>query len=165
MKGITMSFGKVLATLFFAVAAISSNVASAQDMSGSHYGRGEHRRVQATQLGKVEAVRRVTLNTEASDKSRMIGGAVGAAVGGLLGAKRNQNYAVSSLFAVLGGAGGAMIADKVAYETRDALEIVVRLDSGNAIVLVQEVDPQYPIYAGDRVRLIEGREVRVAPIG
>jgi outer membrane lipoprotein SlyB len=153
----------IVVSMLSVVAIVEAGASYADDMTGSYYNRGEQRRIQSTRLGRVEGVRAVTLNTEASITGKATGAAVAAALGGLLAGRVGNPYAQFAV-ASLAGVGGGFIGGKVSQESVDALEIVVTLDQGGSVVVVQEVDPRYPVQSGDRVRLIEGREVRVATI-
>lgn len=134
-----------------------------QDMSGSHYQRGEHRRIQYEKTGVVVDARHVTLNTEATYQARAAGAALGGAITSLAGRNMSSNVAQIAL-AILGAAGGERAANYIAKDSCDSVELVIRLDTGGNIVVVQETDPRYRIGRGDRVRIIEGQEVRVAPL-
>lgn len=159
-------FGKnlkaVVVGLFVTLFAMSSAV-MAQDMTGSAYSKADMRRYQQVKTGRVEAIRQVTRQIDASVSARATGAALGSVVAGAVGAQTGNNAGMYIL-AVIGGLGGDMVAKTVASEARPAIEMVIRLDQGGVIVVVQDEDSQWPIYQGDYVRLIEGNEVRVAPI-
>lgn len=159
-------FVKSRAVIIGALASISmitGGCAVTQDMAGSHYNRGEHRRIQYEKTGVVVDARQVTLNTEATYQARAAGAALGGAITLLAGRNTSSNVAQIAL-AILGAAGGERAANFIAMDSRDSVEFVIRLDSGSNIVVVQETDPRYRISRGDRVRIIEGQEVRVAPL-
>lgn len=146
--------------VFLAVVSFSS---MATDMAGSTYSTTEIQRYQYLKTGVVEGTRTVSIEMEANYAVRASGAAAGAALLGVAAQKANNPLA-QFVLASLGGVAGERVAAKVGREMRPAQEIVVRLDQGGYVVVVQEVDGQWPIYQGDRVRLVEGQQVRVVPI-
>lgn len=153
MKSVTRSI-----VVFSAV--ILTGCAATQDMTGSYYNRGEHRQIQSQETGVIVDARQVTLNTAPSTEARTLGAVLGGAVAGL--AVRNSSSQIAG--AVLGIAGGERAASYLGQQSREAAELVVKLDTGRTAVVVQEMDPKYVFRIGDRVRIIEGREARVAPV-
>ncbi|MDP2834700.1 MAG: hypothetical protein Q8Q28_15645 [Pseudomonadota bacterium] len=122
------------------------------------YERAETRRMYEVKMGVVESVRAVKLEGTGSG----VGAAAGAAVGGIAGsgAGHGKGSAVGAVIgAVIGGIGGAAAEEGI---TRKAgQEIIVRLDSGRTIAVVQE-DTGEKFAQGDRVRLLEsGGQARV----
>lgn len=136
--------------------------AFALDMTGSGYQQGEHRTIQYAKLGTVVSARAVRINVDASTNTRASGAAVGAMLAGYAGS-RNSNGA-GLLLAALGGLAGDQLAQRMASEVRDSVELTVSLDNGQTVVVVQELDASYRFARGDRVRLIEGREARISPL-
>lgn len=156
MKSVTRSI-----VVFSAV--ILTGCAATQDMTGSYYNRGEHRQIQSQETGVIVDARQVTLNTAPSTEARTLGAVLGGAVAGL--AVRNSSSQIAQIAgAVLGIAGGERAASYLGQQSREAAELVVKLDTGRTAVVVQEMDPKYVFRIGDRVRIIEGREARVAPV-
>lgn len=122
------------------------------------YERSEARRVYEVKMGVVESVRVVKLEGTSSG----VGTAAGAAVGGIAGSDvgGGKGSAVGAVLgAVVGGIAGAAAEEGI---TRKAgQEIIVRLDSGRTIAVVQE-DTGEKFAKGDRVRLLEsGGQARV----
>jgi len=84
-------------------------------------------------------------------------------VGGIGGAQVGHG-AGSSVAAVLGGVAGGVAGNALENKAteKDALEITVRLDSGEMRAIVQEADLQFT--PGQRVRLLSsGGVTRVTP--
>src|SRR6266480_4160216 len=107
--------------------------------SANVYDKHEAGREQVVRFATVESVRKVTIQGGQSG----IGGAAGGVLGG-----------------VAGGVAGNAIEEKMT--SKDALEITVRLDSGELRAIVQEADVAFT--PGQRVRLLtSGGVTRVTP--
>jgi len=126
----------------------------ASSRSGEVYSRDQARRVQHVKLGTVEMVKAVKIEGTKS----VVGPAAGAAVGGVLGntiGHGTGRTAATVLGAVAGGLAGAAAEEGITR--KDGLEITVKLDNGDAIVVVQEAGGT-PIVVGDRVRVLTGSD-------
>jgi len=130
----------------------------ASGLGSGDYERKEARRVYEVKMGVVESVRQVKLEGTESG----VGAAAGGVVGGIAGSKvgGGKGSAIGAVVgAVAGGLGGA--AAEEALTRKAGLEIVVRLDSGRTIAVVQE-DTGESFARGDRVRVLEsGGQARV----
>ena len=119
--------------------------------SGDTYTRDETRRSQNVRMGVVEEVRPVKIEGTASS----IGTSAGTVVGGIAGSTTGQGKgsAVGTVLgAVIGGVAGAAAEEGLTRE--DGTEIMVRLESGRLISVVQAGRERF--YPGDRVRVLEG---------
>jgi outer membrane lipoprotein SlyB len=115
------------------------------------YARSEARVAQTVAHGTVESVRPVRL---AEDRP-IVGTIAGAAIGGLLGNSIGHGggrAAATVIGAVGGGIAGNAIERQVSGE--DGQEIVVRLDSGSTIAVVQPGIRSFE--PGQRVRVLTG---------
>ena len=115
------------------------------------YARSEARVVQTVAYGTVESVRLVRL---AEDRP-IVGTIAGAAIGGLLGnsiGHGNGRAAATVIGAVGGGIAGNAIERNVSGE--DGQEIVIGLDSGSTIAVVQPGIRGFE--PGQRVRVLTG---------
>lgn len=115
------------------------------------YTRSEARVVQTVAYGTVESVRAVRL---AEDKP-IVGTVAGAALGGLLGNSIGHGggrAAATVIGAVGGGIAGNAIERNVTAQ--DGQEIVVRLENGTSIAVVQPGTQDFE--AGQRVRVLTG---------
>lgn len=124
----------------------------ASSKSGDVYSRDQARHEMTVRMGVVESVRSVRL--EGTDSG--VGTAAGAVVGGVAGSSvgRGKGQVVGAVVgAVLGGIAGSAIEEETTK--KQAMEITVRLDSGQTIAIVQEGDPM-TFRAGDRVRVLGG---------
>lgn len=143
----------MVAVRMFVVALLVSSVmvGCASSMSGSAYPRAQARQSQQVQYGTVENVRPVLIEGTKNN----VGTVAGAALGGLAGSNIGQGKgqiagAIGGV--LLGGLAGATVEEGVTR--RQGLEIVVRLDNGRTMAVVQEADE--PFNPGERVRLVTG---------
>jgi outer membrane lipoprotein SlyB len=127
--------------------------------SGNVYSKHEAGREQTVRMATVDSVRKVTLEGSQSG----VGAATGGVVGGVAGSQVGHG-AGSSVAAVLAGVAGGVAGNALEHKatSKDALEITVRLDSGEMRAIVQEADQQFA--PGQRVRLLSsGGVTRVTP--
>lgn len=127
--------------------------------SANVYDKHEAGREQTVRMATVDSVRKVTLAGSQSG----IGGGAGGAIGGIAGSQAGHgagSSAAAVLGAVAGGVAGNALENKATQH--EALEITVRLDSGEMRAIVQEADVQFT--PGQRVRLLSsGGVTRVTP--
>jgi outer membrane lipoprotein SlyB len=115
------------------------------------YSSSDARVVQTVTYGTVESVRRVRLNEDGAP----VGTIAGAAVGGILGSQVGHG-AGSGVAAVLGAVGGGIAGNAIEHRvtSHEGEEIVVRLDNGSTIAVVQGAGGD--IRPGERVRVLNG---------
>jgi outer membrane lipoprotein SlyB len=120
--------------------------------NGSHdYMQSEARAVQTVDYGTVQSVRDVKIKGD----NAVVGTVTGAAIGGLLGNQIGHGggrAAATVIGAVGGGIAGNAIERKI--EEQDGEEIVIRLDNGATVAIVQPGPHSFA--AGDRVRVLTG---------
>jgi outer membrane lipoprotein SlyB len=142
------------------VAALASVLAGCQTRESANvYSKHEAGREQTVRFATVDAVRKVTLQGSQSG----LGGVAGGVVGGVAGSGVGQGRG-STVGAVLGGVAGGVAGNTIENRVteKDALEITVRLESGELRAIVQEAD--IPFTPGQRVRLVtSGGITRVTP--
>jgi outer membrane lipoprotein SlyB len=129
------------------VAAYVSGCASSR--SGQVYSRDEARQVQTVENGTVESVKPVTIEGTKTPVGTVAGGVAGGVLGSTVGSGSGRT--VATVIGALAGAAAGTAAEE-GITRKQGLEIVVRKDNGQTIVIVQEADMQ--IAAGDRVRII-----------
>ena len=116
------------------------------------YGYSEARSIESVVYGTIESVRPVRLNEDHGG----VGSAAGAVIGGLAGNElgHGAGRAVTTILGAIGGglAGNAIERNATA---QSGTEIVVRLDSGASIAVVQGASEQFE--TGQRVRVLTGR--------
>lgn len=158
MSSKSLKFGGM--TVAVVVAAVASATGCAtQERSGSVYRAGEAQREQVVRMALVESVREVTIDRGQTG----VGTGAGAVVGGIAGSAVGQGRG-SAVAAVAGAVAGGIIGQAVENQSSrvPALEITVKLDSGELRAIVQEVDGQ-EFKPGDRVRLLsQGGVTRVS---
>lgn len=109
--------------------------------------RSQPRMVEEVEMGRVESVRNVRIESTQAPMDRRSSVIVGGGIGS--GGHSGIGIGVGT---VLGGWGGAGAGESV---TRQAgYEITVRLDSGRLIAVTQTADASFR--AGDRVRVLTG---------
>ncbi len=121
----------------------------APSASGKVYTRDQARQGMTAQYGTVQQVSEVTIEGTQSGLGTLAGGALGAGVGQTMGSGAGRTLA-----AVAGGVAGAIAgqATEKGVTTKTGLEIMVQLDSGEILSVVQESDTLFQ--AGERVRVL-----------
>jgi len=117
----------------------------------SDYSRNEARVVQTVAHGTIESVRPVRL----SEDKPIVGTVAGAALGGLLGNSIGHGGGRAAA-TVIGAVGGGIAGNAIERHAtaQDGQEIVIRLDSGTTIAIVQAGSQGFE--AGQRVRVLTG---------
>lgn len=122
----------------------------ATPMSGDVYGRSNAMQMQTVQYGTIQSVRGVRI----AGTKTPLGAVGGAVVGGLLGSAVGEGKGrdLATAGGVIGGAlAGSAVEEGVTQQ--NGVEIVVRLDNGRTISVVQAVDSQR-FSPGQRVQVI-----------
>ena len=137
--------------LFVITIAFLSGCASSR--SGEVYSRDQARQVQTVENGTVESVKQVTIEGTKTP----VGTAAGAVTGGVLGSTvgSGSGKTVATVLGALAGAAAGTMAEE-GITQKQGLEIVVKKDSGQTIVIVQEADVMFE--PGDRVRIIQAQD-------
>ncbi len=120
--------------------------------SGEVYSRDEARQVMTVQLGVVEFVKEVQVEGEKSGLGTTGGAVIGGVAGSTIGGGKGSTLAALG-GAIIGGIAGNIVEEKLT--DFDGLEITVKLDSGEAIAVVQANDVLFAV--GDRVRVLTTR--------
>ena len=123
----------------------------ASSKSGSAYTRDQAQQEMHVRLGVVESIREVTLEGTKTGTGTIAGAAIGGVAGSNVGGGKGHIIG-AILGAVAGGIAGSAIEDGVTK--KNALEITVKLDSGQLTAIVQEGDEQF--HPGERVRILAG---------
>lgn len=141
---------KMIAMLVFTVVAVYIT-GCASSRSSEVYSRDQARQAHTVEAGTVESVKEVMIEGTKTPVGAAAGGVAGGVLGSTIG--RGSGRALATVGgALLGAAGGA--AAEEGLTRKQGLEIVVKKDGGETIVVVQEAD--VPIYPGDRVRILRG---------
>jgi len=144
-------------TVFLAV--IVAIVAGCASVGPQDYGRSEARVVQTVAYGTVEGVRTVRI----TEDKPIVGTVAGAALGGLLGNSIGHGGGRAAA-TVIGAVGGGIAGNAIERHAtaQDGQEIVVRLDNGTTIAVVQGGAQGFE--TGQRVRVLTGpKGSRVEP--
>lgn len=134
----------------------------ATSLSGDVYSRDEARATQSVEYGYINEVRPVIIEGTQSGAGAAAGGAIGAIAGSGVSSGDRE----SRIGSVLVGAAGAIIGNKAedALTRAQGLEMVLTLDSGRVVSVVQEVASVDAFAPGQRVKLLgSGRNSRVSP--
>lgn len=140
---------------------VVSFIGCVESRSANVYSRNTAMKQQIAEKGTVESVKQV----EIEGTKTPVGAVAGAATGGVLGSTigSGKGRTLATVAGALAGAGGGYLAEE-AITSKKSLEIVVKKDTGQTIVVVQEADVY--IAPGDRVNVIRANDgtTRVSPI-
>ena len=143
---------KITAMLLFAFVAVYI-IGCASSRSSEVYSRDQARQAHTVETGTVESVKEVMIEGTKTPVGAAAGGIAGGVLGSTIG--RGSGRALATVGGALAGAAGGAMAEE-AITPKKGLEIVVKKDSGETIVVVQEADVQ--IYPNDRVRILRGND-------
>lgn len=135
----------------------------APKIGGSQYGSGGTRTAQTVTYGTVQSIQIVDVE-DSNDGKTLLGTAGGAVVGGVLGSLigGGRGKTLATVGGALAGAAGGYAGTKL-LTGQQAYEIMVQLDNGQTISVVQGAD--YEFAAGQRVRVLSGSDgTRVTPM-
>lgn len=135
--------------MLFAVMVAVHVTGCASSKSGEVYSRDHARQVQTLETGMVESVKQVMIEGTKTPIGTAAGGVAGGVLGSTAGSGSGKTVA-TVLGALAGAAAGTLVEEGITR--KPGLEIVVKKDSGQTIVIVQEADAM--IAAGDRVRIV-----------
>ena len=121
----------------------------ATSRSGQVYSRDHARQVQTVENGTVESVKEVVIEGTKTSIGTAVGGVTGGVLGSTIGS--HEGKTVAMVLGALAGAAAGTAAEE-GLTRKAGLEIIVKKDNGQTIVIVQEADIM--IAAGDRVRII-----------
>lgn len=128
--------------------------------SANVYSRDTAMKVQTVEQGTVESVKQVKIEGTKTP----IGTTAGAVSGGILGSTigSGSGKKIATVIGALAGAAAGTIAEE-SITQKQGFEIVVKKDSGQTIVIVQEADIIFS--PGDRVNIIytNNGTARVSP--
>ena len=131
----------------------------AQSTSGRSYTEKNSRRSYEVLMGTLIDVRDVVIERD----ERGVGTVTGAALGGIAASnvgKGRGKLAATIIGAVAGGIIGKKVEGEVTKE--QGVELLIDLDNGKTIAVIQGKDPQDQFRVGDRVRVLSrGGETRV----
>ena len=128
--------------------------------SGDVYSAGQAKEARSISYGTIVSSRPVKIQ---ADNQGVIGTVGGGALGGIAGSAIGGGTGKAVATAV-GAIAGAVIGSKVEEKASqvNALELVIKKDDGNEIVVVQKADPTLKV--GARVRIVGGSSLNVSAI-
>lgn len=149
----------IISSLMFSLLGLGG-CAQIQPMNNSEYSLRQANQAMSVQYGTVIGVKSVLIRGQDTG----IGTGAGALAGGFLGSRiggGNGSIAAAIVGAVAGGVAGNMAEKNIT--TTQGLQLTVRLDGSNQIILVTEKTNQY-FNIGDRVQVIglNTNDVRVS---
>ncbi|MBA3012433.1 MAG: glycine zipper 2TM domain-containing protein [Proteobacteria bacterium] len=121
----------------------------ASSRSSEVYSRDQAQKAQAVVAGIVESVKQITIEGTKTPVGTVAGGVAGGVLGSTIGG--GSGRAVATVVGALAGAAAGTVAEE-GLTKKAGLEIVVKQDNGQTIVVVQEADVMFA--PGDRVRII-----------
>lgn len=154
MKSVKTAVGVV------SVATLLLGGCAQQSLTGDAYSAAEARQVQRVQYAVVESVRPVVIEGRTDG---VVGAGAGAIVGGIAGSTIGGGRG-SAIASVVGAVAGGIAGQRIEESTsrRQGQEITLRLDTGEMISVVQEVENSQYFRSGDRVRVLRNSgQVRV----
>lgn len=130
-------------------------------LTGNNYSPTEARAVQEVSFGKVLNVRQVLIDGTNSGQGATVGGLAGA-VGGSTYGTGNTNIIATTGGGLLGSVLGQ--GAELGVTRKKGVELVIAVDGGRTIALVQEVSADTTFTVGQRVRLMTlGGATRAIP--
>lgn len=134
------------------VATTVTGCANSDVYSGDVYTKDRAKQVQSVSYGTIMSTRSVKIQ---ADENSLLGTIGGAVVGGLLGSTigggTGRNIAAAG-GAIAGAAAGKAAGDKL--NQVDGVELEIKKENGEAIVVVQKASPTF--VPGARVRMTQG---------
>ncbi|ARU64821.1 glycine zipper 2TM domain-containing protein [Histophilus somni] len=126
--------------------------------SGNVYSGTQAKSARSISYGIIESIRPVKIQ---GDNQGVIGTVGGGALGGIVGSSIGGGTG-QAVAAAVGAIAGAVIGSKVEEKASqiNALELVIRKDNGQEIVVVQKYDAT--LVPGARVRIVGGSTLNVS---
>ncbi|MBU4317300.1 MAG: glycine zipper 2TM domain-containing protein [Proteobacteria bacterium] len=140
---------------WFVIAALVAGLCAscASSRSANVYSRNQARQAQTVQMGVVESVKSVLIEGTKTPLGTIAGGALGGVAGSAVGGGKGAQ--LMTVVGVIAGAAAGTAAEE-GITRKQGLEIIVRLDNGTLLSVVQEADVAFQ--AGDYVKIITGSD-------
>lgn len=145
--------------LFVVICTLFVSACNNKSLTGTSYTRDEARGSMQIQKGVIVDIQQVSIEKEQTGIGAVAGSAIGA-----IAASGKDGAAERRILQVLAGIAGGVMGEFIERKstTRDGYELVVDLNSGESISIVQQEDINMPFQVGDVVRIVErGNTVRV----
>lgn len=124
--------------------------------AGDVYSRDQARTEQSVRMGTIEAARGVQIEGTKSGIGAVAGGVTGGIAASTIGHGTGSAVA-AAVGAIAGGLAGAAAEEGLTKSS--GLELVVKLDNGQTIAVVQAADTNTTFQPGDRVRVLSGQGI------
>ncbi len=138
------------ALLMLLMAAVNTSASAA-------YNRNQAVPVEKVVYGQVESIKHVTQTQLVEDRNlgwKTFGGAlIGGVVGHQFGGGSGQDVA-TVLGALLGGAAANQYGNSTRTLEYKLIEMMINLDDGTQVMVIQDLDPGMSFAAGDEVRVV-----------
>ncbi len=134
----------------------------ASNMSSNVYSSGQAQKMQTVQEGTVVALAPVAIQNQDNPVGTIAGGLIGGIAGSHLGGGSGSDVGAIG-GAVVGGILGSMTESELTR--KNGINITIRLQNGQLVSVVQEVNANAPIAIGQSVLIYsQGNTSRVVPI-
>lgn len=133
-----------------------------QNPYGDAYSTSDTRQVQSVQTGVITQLEAVTIDGKGGNE---VGTVAGGAIGGILGSKVGGGTG-SDIAAVGGAILGGLLGGEAgkAVRQQQGVNIIIKLDNGRTISVVQAVNPKVTFQVGQKVNIFSsGSTTRVSP--
>ena len=150
LKEIVMS--KRLTMLALGAAVVLAGCANSDSYSGDVYSAEQAKTVQTVSYGTITATRAVRI--QGGDENSILGTVAGGVLGGVLGSAvgGGKGQDIATVAGAIGGAAaGKAAGDKL--NQIDGVEIEIKKENGDSIVVVQKANPA--LVPGKRVRMVQ----------
>lgn len=155
-KNILINMGIVSALALLAVGCASN-------FSPGSYSSGQVMQQQSVRYGTIVSIAYVKIKGSLSPIGAIAGGIAGGAIGNTIGGGSGKTLAT-----VAGAIGGAVAGNAIqkAVTRKPGLQIVVKLDSGRSIAVVQGIEQNVTFEPGERVMVLTSSNgvARVQPL-
>jgi outer membrane lipoprotein SlyB len=151
---VDVTIGRSIPLGIVLLAALLSGCVSGK--AGDVYSRDQARTEQSVRMGTIESVREVQIEGTKSGVGAVAGGVTGGIAASSIGHGTGSAVA-AAVGAIAGGLAGAAAEEGLTKSS--GVEIVVKLDNGQTIAVVQAVDANTTFQPGDRVRVLSGQGI------
>ena len=143
---------KCLTMLAIGVAVVLAGCANSDSYSGDVYSANQAKTVQTVSFGTITATRAVRI--QGGDEDSLLGTVAGGVLGGVLGSAigGGTGQDIATVAGAIGGAAVGMAAEDSLNQV-DGVEIEIKKENGDSIVVVQKANPAF--VPGKRVRMVQ----------
>lgn len=143
---------KCLTMLALSAAVVLAGCANSDSYSGDVYSANQAKTVQTVSYGTITATRAVRI--QGGDEDSLLGTVAGGVLGGVLGSAigGGSGQDIATVAGAIGGAAVGMAAEDSLNQV-DGVEIEIKKENGDSIVVVQKANPAF--VPGKRVRMVQ----------